>query len=103
MMNPFGPQGPQAVTSLPAGTDMVRYGLAAATWFKDCSAPHANDATVLDAATLNMIIGNLWEVLQVSGIAPVNRGDMTLLRRAIAAILHNEIGVTDAVIDGGTF
>lgn len=102
MNNPFGPQGSQATTSLPPGTNQTRYG-DDPTWCKDCTAPNANDATVLDAAFFNNIIGNLNYAVEASGITPVARGDMSLLFKAIVKIVQGQIVTDGLVIDGGTF
>jgi hypothetical protein len=96
-MNPFGPQGSHAATTMPSGNTSLRYGTSD-TWVKDCSATGANDGTNIDAAFFNNIIGNLNTLIVNSAISPVTRGDMSLVWRAVRAAIVSTI---NSMVSGG--
>lgn len=87
MNTAFGPQGANAVTSMPPSAKN-RYGTAD-TWFRDCSSPTANDATVMDAQFLNNLLGNIRYAVRASGIA-LSDGNMTMLYDAIVKIAQEQ-------------
>lgn len=79
----FGPQAPNASTSLPLASVNV-YGDSVDTWVQDTYVAGRNTGTVLNAQFFNMIIGNLRQAVRDAGISLVD-GDMTLLSKAIIA------------------
>ena len=86
----FGPQGRNAVDTLPSGTTSNRYG-AVDTWFQDCQNTVSPDGTVANAQWYNMVTGNLRNVVQQANAAgaaiTLTDGDMTLLYQAIQALI----------------
>jgi hypothetical protein len=99
--NPFGPENANAAITVPPGNDKVRYG-GQETFVKDCSASGNRDATVLDAAFFNNIIRALNYLVNHSGIQQINRGDVTLLYRAIAGVAQSSfIGAGSGLTTNG--
>jgi len=82
----FGPQGYNAVTALPSGASVNRYGSGVDTWVKDCAAGDKS-GTILDAQFFNTIIGNLRNLVQgaiANGAAiTISDGDMTAVLQAV--------------------
>ncbi len=107
----LGPQGPNATTTLPAGSANNRWGNGVDTWVKDASTATSCDGTVLDAAFFNNIIGSLRTVIDkaITAGAPITKtdGDITLLYDAIIALIQTEVttatgGTYLSVLTGGT-
>lgn len=80
----FGPQGQNAATSLPAGTQSNRYGTGVDTWVSGCG---QGGGTVLDPAFFNMILGNLRNLVKGAiadgATIDLSDGDMNLLLNAV--------------------
>lgn len=82
----FGPLGPRASAARPAKTN-DSYNVQ--TWFKDCSAPGANDGTVPDASWFNHIIGNwLYAALQADVTATNDQADDTFYWKIITKLFQ---------------
>lgn len=94
MATAFGPQSPNFVTVRPANSPDVSAGLD--TWVKNCSAPGANDGTILDATFFNVIIGNLRTAV-VSADVDLDANDDFMLEKAIRALAADEITAGDGL------
>lgn len=89
MNNPFGPQTSSAATALPSGNTQNRYG-AVETWCRECKAD-GTGGTVLDAAYYNNIHGNLNYLVNMAKLTSANRGDMSVVYRAILKLIEDRI------------
>jgi hypothetical protein len=78
----IGPQSPNFVTTRPANDAIVSL---ADTWFADCSAPGANDGTIVTASFLNVIVAQLRTAILSAGIT-LDDSDDTMLQEAIKAL-----------------
>lgn len=90
MSNISSPQGANAVTTMPVGNDVVRYGTKVPTYVRNASGPSMRDGTVLDAAFFHRLIGNLHHVVDQSGIS-ARPGDFSALYRAIDKLAGNQV------------
>ena len=82
-LNPFGPQGANAALTVPTPS-ALRYGTAL-SFVQNATSCGANDGTVLDAAFFNNLLLNLNYLVASSGLTTADRGDSTIIQRAVAA------------------
>lgn len=84
MVNIFGPDGRETTFATTTRPPDEVSGVAADTWFKDCSGPGAKDGTKIRSAWLNKMLANIRHAIRGMGV-PENELDDLMLLKAIQA------------------